>query len=358
MKTLCFIFHVLLIFLSIVLQGYSQDNNYLNSKYDFIPGEKVVFYDDFSSESIGDFPAQWLTNGSGEVVTSGQFEGKWFQITKTGYFIPEAKEDFTDNFTVEFDIIPISTDASNPIHGINFMFLCDDLNNPGYGGQPGKAGLSFNPDYEETFWKNYSEAREWQGDEGAAAFKFKANEKYRVSFWVQKLRVRMYVNENKVFDLPRGLQANYKYNVFRMESFSEEATPLISNFRIATGMPDMRNKLLTDGKYTSYGILFDVNSDKIKPESYASVREIASILKENPTLRIHIIGHTDSDGDDASNLALSKKRSESVKQMLVGSFGIDASRMETDGKGETVPVAPNDSGVNKAKNRRVEFVKL
>jgi len=358
MKTLRSKFPVLLIFLCVVLQGYSQDNNYLNSKYDFIPGEKVVFYDDFSSESIGDFPAQWLTNGSGEVVTSGQFEGKWFQITKTGYFIPEAKEDFTDNFTVEFDIIPISQDVSSPINGILFMFLSDELNNPGYGSQPGKAGLIFTPGYDVTFWRNYSEEREWQGDEGSAGIKFNANEKYRISFWVQKLRVRMYVNENKVFDLPRGLQANYKYNVFRMESFSEEATPLISNFRIATGMPDMRNKLLTDGKYTSYGILFDVNSDKIKPESYASVREIATILKENPTIRIQIIGHTDSDGDDASNLALSKKRSESVKQMLVGSFGIDASRMETDGKGETVPVAPNDSGVNKAKNRRVEFVKL
>ena len=51
----------------------AQENNYITSKYDFIPGEKVIFFDDFTSESIGDFPAQWLTNGSGEIVTSEKF---------------------------------------------------------------------------------------------------------------------------------------------------------------------------------------------------------------------------------------------------------------------------------------------
>jgi len=57
-------------------------------------------------------------------------------------------------------------------------------------------------------------------------------------------------------------------------------------------------------------------------------------------------------------LNLSKRRSESVKQLLISSFGIDATRIETDGKGETMPIVPNDSGINKSKNRRVEFLKL
>ncbi|MFZ1280177.1 MAG: hypothetical protein WAR59_05025, partial [Ignavibacteriaceae bacterium] len=47
---------------------FAQEGNKINSKYDFIPGEKVIFFDDFTSESVGDFPVQWNTNGSGEIV--------------------------------------------------------------------------------------------------------------------------------------------------------------------------------------------------------------------------------------------------------------------------------------------------
>ncbi|MFZ1291285.1 MAG: OmpA family protein, partial [Melioribacteraceae bacterium] len=170
--------------------------------------------------------------------------------------------------------------------------------------------------------------------------------------------VRMYVNEEKVLDIPRGLQEKYVYNIFRIETYSDETTPLISNFRIASGQPDMRSKLITDGKLITYGILFDVNSDKLKPESLPTIKEIANVLKENPTVKVKIIGHTDSDGDDASNMDLSKRRSESVKIELINFFGIEAARLETEGKGETEPIAQNDSSINKAKNRRVEFIKL
>jgi outer membrane protein OmpA-like peptidoglycan-associated protein len=70
------------------------------------------------------------------------------------------------------------------------------------------------------------------------------------------------------------------------------------------------------------------------------------------------VGHTDADGNDAANLDLSKRRAASVKNELVKAFGIDGSRIETDGKGEAQPVAPNDTPSNKALNRRVEFIKL
>jgi outer membrane protein OmpA-like peptidoglycan-associated protein len=73
---------------------------------------------------------------------------------------------------------------------------------------------------------------------------------------------------------------------------------------------------------------------------------------------VKIIGHTDSDGDDAANLELSKRRAQSVKDALTKEFGIDASRMETDGKGESQPSDKNDTAPGKANNRRVEFVKL
>jgi outer membrane protein OmpA-like peptidoglycan-associated protein len=108
----------------------------------------------------------------------------------------------------------------------------------------------------------------------------------------------------------------------------------------------------------TYGIYFDVNKDVVKPESYGTLKAIADVLKENADVRIRIVGHTDSDGADAANLDLSKRRAESVKDELAKTFGIDAGRMETDGKGETQPVAANDNQTNKALNRRVEFIKI
>jgi outer membrane protein OmpA-like peptidoglycan-associated protein len=154
------------------------------------------------------------------------------------------------------------------------------------------------------------------------------------------------------------LQANYIYNVFRIEDESEETTPFISNFRIAAGLPDMRNRLITEGKIISYGILFDINSDKLKPESAPSIKEIAQVLNDNPDVRVKIVGHTDNSGDDALNMDLSKRRAESVKNELIKTYSVNPARLETDGKGESQPLAPNENALNKSKNRRVEFIKL
>jgi OOP family OmpA-OmpF porin len=350
--------YLLLIFCCFLYIGSinAQENNYITSKYDFIPGEKVIFFDDFTSEAIGDFPAQWLTNGSGEIVTSTKFPGRWFSITKMGYYIPEAVTDFTENFTIEFDFVPMTIDNGENMYSFSFYLLTGSLTEPGGGGEPGDAGFQVYLDGENFGWKNWSMATE-QRFNGNVTFPFKTNQIYHIAIWVQKQRVRLYANETKVLDVPRGIPGGSKTNIIRFET-RDEAKPLISNFRIAAGLSDMRNRLLNDGKIVSYGILFDVNSDKVKPESYATLRMIADILKENPAIRLQVVGHTDSDGDDASNLDLSKRRGVSVKNELVTNFGIDASRLDSDGKGETEPIAENNSSVNKAKNRRVEFINM
>jgi outer membrane protein OmpA-like peptidoglycan-associated protein len=343
----------------LMAQEAKTSENVVTSKFDFIPGEKVVFYDDFTNESVGDFPVQWNTNSSGEIVTISNYPGRWFQLLGGGYYIPEAKEKFTENFTIEFDLIPSTTiDGVDYLFNMQFLIVSGSLNNPDEGGAiPGKAGTSMTADYENINWTNWSESNEGYKDNGNSTFMFKTGEKYHVAFWFQKQRIRMYANDKKVMDLPRGLIEGYIYNIFRIQT-SDEINPLITNFRIAAGLPDIRSKLIKEGKLVSYGIQFDVNSDKIKLESYATIKEIAQVLKDNPTVKIKIIGHTDSDGDDNSNLDLSKRRAISVKTELTKSFSIDSSRMETDGKGESQPVSTNDTGLNKAKNRRVEFVKL
>jgi outer membrane protein OmpA-like peptidoglycan-associated protein len=321
------------------------------SKFDFIPGEKVIFYDDFSQDKTGDFPALWFSNGSGEVVTLNNYPGNWMQITANGCYYPDRDLQTTENFTVEFDLIPGAESFE-----IGFYLVAGDIKNPMEGGAiPGKAGVKTTITNHTVYFSGYA-----NGDytlDGNKEVLLNGTEKMHLSYWVQKQRLRIYINEAKVIDAPRLMPVGYKYNMLRFEMGSE-SKPFIANFRVAAGLPDTRNKLITEGKLVTYGIYFDVNSDKLKPESYGTLKEIAGILNEVPDVRVKIFGHTDSDGDEAKNLDLSKRRSASVKTELSKSFGVNADRLETDGMGETKPVAANDTPVNKALNRRVEFIKL
>ena len=169
------------------------------------------------------------------------------------------------------------------------------------------------------------------------------------------------MNEEKIWDIPQAFEAGQPYNTLLfMTGRTHQADDryLIANLRLAAGAPDTRNKLITEGRFVTHGILFDVNSDRIKPESYGALKDIAVVLAENSGVKVKIMGHTDSDGDEASNLTLSKRRAEAVKTALSKEFNIEEGRLETDGKGESQPADKNDTPTGKANNRRVEFVKL
>lgn len=331
------------------------------SRFDFIPGEKVIFYEDFSQDAVGDFPALWNTNGSAEVVTTNLYPGHWMKFVGDAAVWTNQLLELPENYTIEFDVIPTEGEEGN-MTGYGFR-LIQAINAKSYdhGAVPGKAGFFFHVEYfGRPGYRTYINSEEGN-DLGLSGFKEgdqnkeKVNQKYHISIWAQKARIRLYQNENKLFDLPRAFSvAGVKMDRIRFE----EGAAMVSNIRIAVGAPDVRSKLLTEGKLVSYGIYFDVNKDIVKPESYATLKGIAEVLKENPEVRIQIDGHTDSDGADTANLDLSKRRGASVKNELVKSFGIEASRIEAGGLGETKPVAPNDTPANKALNRRVEFIKL
>ncbi len=331
------------------------------SKYDFVPGEKVIFFEDFTQDAIGDFPALWNTNGSAEVVTTNLYPGNWLKFSTREAIWTDQLLTLPDNYTIEFDIIPIKGEQGG-MKGYSFR-LMQSINAKAFdhGSVPGKAGFCFNVAY----YGNTSYSTYINSDEGAGLalsgskeeemYKQKENVKYHIAVWVQKARIRLYQDQNKLFDLPKAFPvSSVKMDRIRFE----EGAAMITNIRFAVGAPDTRNKLITEGRLVTYGIYFDVNKDIVKPESYGTLKEIATALNENPDVRVKIIGHTDSDGADAANLDLSKRRADSVKNELAKTFGIDASRIETEGMGESKPIAPNDTPVNKALNRRVELIKL
>lgn len=355
MKTLA---GILIVMLGFSLSGHAQQNMQTYSKYDFIPGEKVIFYDDFTNTDIGDFPGSWNTTASGEIVTTNLYPGNWFKMNGEGGIVLDEGLNLPDNFTVEYDVIGYPVEDDNNYFEFGFyMYSSQNPKDIDEGGAvPGlNGGIKMTFGYRATYSAYNAEGYTLNGEKEDATME--AGKKYRLSFWVQKTRLRVYLDQVKVFDLPKVFEAGLKINMMRFELW-ESGNPMITNFRVAAGLPDMRSKLLTEGKLVSYGIYFDVNKDVVKPESYGTLKGIADMLKENPDLRVKIVGHTDSDGSDAANLDLSKRRGASVKNELVKTFGIDASRLESDGSGESQPVAANDSPVNKALNRRVEFIKL
>ena len=270
--------------------------------------------------------------------------------------------DLPENYTIEFDVIPIGGLEGERMSGYHFRLMqAKNVKAWDSGSAPGNGGFHFQVEYfgrpSYNTWLMGEECRQQNltGYIEQEEYKQKMNQKYHIAIWVQKTRIRLYQDQNKIIDLPRALPAGcVKPDRLRFES----GAAMVSNIRIAVGAPDTRNKLMTEGKLVTYGIYFDVNKDVVKPESYGTLKDIAAILNEVPDVKVRILGHTDADGQDAANLDLSKRRAASVKAELVKSFGVKADQLETDGMGETQPVAPNDTPSNKALNRRVEFVKM
>ena len=329
-----------------------------STQYDFVPGDHVIFFDDFSQDAVGDFPALWTANAPGEINTVNIAPGNWFNLNSTdGNYFYLNDIDFPKNFIIEFDIIPKTKGgriaAGLMLYGESKRKEMDNGTHPGNGG--------FWISIEKQNWNVYGyKSGESEKIQGSSTLKPVIEEKVNhVIVWVQGRRVRVYQDQTKVIDMPTLIYSDVKLSrlCFRLSRGASSGS-YITNLRITDAAPDMRSKLLTEGKLVSYGIYFDVNKDVVKSESFGTIKEIAKVLTENLNVKIKIVGHTDSDGDDKSNLDLSKRRSAAVKNVLVKEFSIDASRIETDGKGEGEPIAKNDSVVNKALNRRVEFIKL
>ena len=347
------------------------------ARFDFVPGENIMYAEDFSQDVIGELPVKWATDNRGEAVTIKGLSNQWMRIFSGSFVSPQIKA-LPENFTVEFDMVLSYTNpeeqdfgAAFPKFELQLMQLPpgdesarlytqkkDDLS---------KLGIIIQPAYDDRSTIYIQSSRE-----GAMYFETsqkdlqKFSEHYRkpfhIAMWIQKQRFRLWIDGDKVYDIPQAIspQAVFNHIGFEMADNSEEENigVYVSNIKVAQGTPDLRNKLITEGKLVTHGILFDVASDKIKAESAGVLKEIATVLKENPGIAIKIVGHTDSDGDDTQNLDLSRRRSAAVKQALAADFGIDVSRMQTDGAGETKPLSPNTTKEGKAQNRRVEFIKL
>lgn len=331
------------------------------SKFDFVPGDKILFYDDFGIDNTGDFPSKWNTNASGEVVELGESRKKYFQLTGGALYLPVLERPLPEEYTIEFDLK--TTGLDEKISSTSFFdIILDESATFQKGNKRAAASLSFC-----QFISNGLPLVSYGGSMGT--LKNTIDEDYRkamaagphISIAVNKKRFRLWINERKMVDVPTFMPPGAAYLKLSLRGFDADYKQMkvyISNFKIAAGGVDLRSELISKGRWTTTGILFDVNSAQLRPESYGVLKEIAAVLQQNPDVRVQVIGHTDADGSEELNLKLSQDRAASVKAALVGEFGIAAERMKTGGKGESEPVTENNSPEGKAKNRRVEFIKL
>lgn len=335
----------------------------LYSKFDFVPSDKILLYDDFSVDNIGDFPAKWNTNGSGQVV---QFEGndnKWFFMSNKSFMVPDFNTDLTESYTIEFDVKALNI-SKNTSSLANLNITLSDNAKLAWGDNYANAVINFC----QYIAQGVRVSNSFKGDADriqnniSRDFRDVLLDVAHISIAVNGQRYRMWINESKVVDLPRFISRpelikNLKFNISGFSEDKYDERLLITNLKIAAGGSDLRSKLLKEGKFSTTGILFDSGSDKIKPKSYGTLKIIADALKQESNMKVLIVGHTDADGNDSANLELSRKRAASVKATLTTDFGVSAANLQTDGKGKNEPVAPNSTSEGKAQNRRVEFIK-
>jgi outer membrane protein OmpA-like peptidoglycan-associated protein len=192
---------------------------------------------------------------------------------------------------------------------------------------------------------------------GDTVVKVNQNQPIYLAVWAQEGRIRIYLNGNRAIDVNQIALGTI--NFVEMDAAVDQEMGGyvgIRRARIAETAPDF-SKTIMSGRYVTHGILFDVDSDRIKPESAATIKMIASGLQSSSGSNFVIEGHTDSTGDAAHNMDLSQRRAEAVKSVLVAQFGIDGARLTTKGLGATKPVASNNTPQGRAENRRVEFVR-
>jgi outer membrane protein OmpA-like peptidoglycan-associated protein len=314
------------------------------TNFDFVPGDRMVVDADFSEDNLGDFPRRFdLIQGSFDVI---EWDGtRYLRAISGGSLAIVLPETLPEKFTIETSV--------SVQHGNAYLRIT-----------PGRAYHSDRRDYRgSAIAVEFAEAGVRAIEDGPHAMA--PHDHAIVATAVAPLRVmadgehmKIYLGDRRVANVPNAVFARTDTLFVAVDYAYENQPVLMGPIRIAASSVDLYDRLSREGRVTTRGILFDVDSDAIRAESAPTLEEIGTMLLEHPDLRISIEGHTDADGEAAYNLELSERRAASVRAYLVESYGIDASRLESRGFGESTPVTSNDTPEGKQQNRRVELVRL
>ncbi|MBK9471295.1 MAG: OmpA family protein [bacterium] len=312
----------------------------LYTKYDFVPGDKVIFYDDLSREELGEFPSRWnLDHGVFEIAKA---EGRnWILCTDKGIISPKvARGPLPEKYTVEMEFFSNADhDGWYTIHWVDAA-----------GQRVGELRLGYS--YMTRVVINDKELASKEVPKLPRG-------RHVLRIMATKSTIKCYVDQERIANVPKVADFAPVGFLIEMDPYFENTgISRIGTFRYAEGGKSLREQLDESGRIVTHGILFDSGSDRIKAESFKTLTDIGTMLAEDASLRLSIEGHTDADGADDANLKLSQARAAAVRGYLGEKHGIDGGRLETKGLGEGKPIDTNDTPEGKANNRRVELVKL
>ncbi len=330
------------------------------SRYDFVPGEKLIFFDDFSDTDVGEFPLRWHLKGprSGDnnTVEVVAFQGRRYlrsrpagaggsQAPSTQYARLNIKGDLPQKFTIEFDAaLGHSITPDYPNH-YSLYLLASDEDWPGVDGvRPGVLQFS--------------------GVQGRSAntqtsLSVMDGKLHHIAVSVNGSFVKAWVDQERVVNDPDGIERPIRLVglVLGAGGYSPSDRVMFTNFRLAEGGKDIKAALETEGRIVTHGILFDTGSDRLRNESLPTLKMILALLQQEPKLRFSIEGHTDDQGGKGVNQPLSERRAAAVQGWLAGK-GIEAARLAAKGFGDSKPIDRSNTPEGRANNRRVEFVRF
>jgi outer membrane protein OmpA-like peptidoglycan-associated protein len=305
------------------------------ANYDFKPGDRVLYIDDFTKDEVGDFPRRMeFKAGALEIV---EWQGsRWLRATEDSRFYVVLPEALPERWTMEFDY-------AIPSSGEVWISFGPDENKRVEVGGLGIVAV-YNHETKITAEGRYDASND-------------ANKVRRARILADGRYVKVYLDDKRILNVPNADMERSSRILFYTDATNERAS-LFGNFRVAAGGKKLYDALAESGRVATQGIYFDTGSDRIRPESTPTLKEIAAMMKEHGDLRLTIEGHTDNVGSAASNQTLSEKRAAAVKATLVGEFGVEESRLAAKGLGATKPAASNDTPEGRQTNRRVELVKM
>jgi OOP family OmpA-OmpF porin len=325
----------------------NQPNTKMYQNYDFVPGDKIIFEDDFTDDETGEFPSHWdLLQGQAQV---SDFQGEpVFALTEGNYVrvMPLMKTDDylnTDNFTIEFDYYT-QPGAYNQV-GL-------ELWDPNNDDQENSSD-----DEHNAVWVGYDcSANGLDGTYPEDEDVFYGPRWHHVAVAKKDTQLKVYEDQYRVLDVPVFKGKTYALDIV---GIGDQTQPImLKHVRIAEGGDfNDTHRLYTQSRIITHGILFDVDKATLKPQSMGTINEIYKVMKDNPDIKYEIDGYTDNSGTAAHNLTLSQNRADAVKDQLVA-MGVSASRLSAKGLGDSNPIDNNDTPEGKANNRRVEFIRV
>jgi outer membrane protein OmpA-like peptidoglycan-associated protein len=338
-------------------QAASQD---IVSGSTFFPEGNIVFREDFALDSQGDFPANWETNAGGEVILVNGV--KALKMYPNGIYVAEHGP-LPENYALDFAFTTSNLDYKGLSGSGFYVEMVNEKSFAKTTGSGAKFGFSLwagssQPDKltVENWGKNVAKIQNTVNYKIAD----RLNGTIRFTVVVNGKRLRVYIDNEKALDIPSILQADagrYVRFYLRGTDNNLQHVAAISDITITEEAEDLRSMLLKGG-FSTTKILFNSGSSEIRQESYEFLQKVGKALNDEPGLRIMIVGHTDSDGEEVANMTLSKSRAASVANYLIDYTGVEKDRLLTQGRGENEPVADNSTIEGKAQNRRVEFQKL